>query len=86
MRMFIRYEGGIEVEALLLAAGRDRMRVVIPEERDTLDLTRLEGSWRTEGGQDVEIAALIPFAGTDCAQFCAEVYPRTMSAGRSFTV
>jgi hypothetical protein len=86
MRMFIRYDDGVEVETLLLAAGRDRMRVVIPEQRDTVDITMLEGSWRTEGGQAIEITALIPFAGTDCAQFCAEVYPRTMSAGRSFTV
>ena len=62
----------------MLAAGRDRMRVVFPEQVGVL----LEN----ESGHVVEIAALIPIAGADCSQICAEVYPKTMSAGRSFTV
>ena len=86
MRMLIRYKGEVEIEALLLAAGRDRMRVVVPQQRDTVDLTRSEGCWRTESEQVVEIAGLISVAGADCSQFCAEVYPKTMSAGRNFTV
>ena len=86
MHILIRLESAVEVEALLLAAGRDRMRVVFPQQRATDDLTRAEGCWRTESGQVIEIAALIPLAGADCSQVCAEVYPKTMSAGRSFTV
>ena len=86
MHILIRFESAVEVEALLLAAGRDRMRVVIPRQRDTVDLTRSEGCWRTESEQVVEIAGLISVAGADCSHFCAEVYPKTMSAGRNFTV
>jgi hypothetical protein len=86
MRMLIRYERGIEVEAVLLAASREQMRVVISGQRDATELTRLEDGWRVESGQLVEIEALIPVAGTDCSDFCSDVYPQTMTAGRKFTV
>jgi len=83
MRMWIRYESGTKVEALLLAASRYRMRVVIAGERETIDLNRLGDSWYEDTAQ-IEIEALMPVAGCDCSTFCTEVYSQTMSAGRSF--
>jgi hypothetical protein len=84
MRMWIQHESGTKVEALLLAASRYRMRVVVAGQRDTIDLNRLGDCWYAESGQAIEIEALIPVAGSDCAAFCTEVYPQTMSAGRNF--
>jgi hypothetical protein len=82
MLMTIRYQKGLRVEAVLLAANRERMRVAIESQRDTIELHKLDASWFTEGGSAIEIEAVIPMAGTDVAGFCAAVYPRTIAAGR----
>ena len=82
MLMTIRYQKGLRVEAVLLAANRERMRVSIESERDTIELHKLDSGWFTEGGSAIEIEALIPMAGIDVAGFCTAVYPRTIAAGR----
>jgi hypothetical protein len=70
----------------LLAANRERMRVAIDSQRDTIELHKVDASWLTEQGSAIEIEALMPLAGTDVSGFCAAVYPRTITAGRGFTV
>ena len=84
MRMTIRYQSGLRVEAVLLAANSERMRVAIASQRDTVELHRMDACWYTERGAAIEIEALIPIAGTDVSRFCAAVYPRTNTAGHSF--
>ena len=84
MLMTIRYEGGMRVEAVLLAANRERMRLAVDSQRDTIELHKADWCWYTEAGDVIELEALIPFAGTDLAGFCAEVYPRTIAAGAGF--
>ena len=84
MRMTIRYQRGLRVEAVLLAASRERMRVAIASQRDTIELHKVDACWYTEQGAEIEIEALIPIAGTDVSCFCAAVYPRTNAAGRGF--
>jgi len=84
MRMTIRYQSGLRVEAVLLAANRERMRVAIASQRDTIELHKVDACWHTEDGAEIEIEALIPIAGTDVSRFCAAVYPRTNAAGRGF--
>ena len=86
MRMTIRYQSGLRVEAVLLAANRERMRVAIHSQRDTIEMHRVDASWLTEEGTAIEIEALIPLAGTDVSGFCDAVYPRTITAGRGFMV
>ena len=86
MKMVIRYQTGRRVEAVLLAANSQRMRVVAGSERDTIELDRIDGCWYTETGTMLEIEALIPIPGTDVSRFCAEVYPRAISAGGKFSV
>jgi hypothetical protein len=81
MRMTIRYRSGMRVEAALLAASRETMRVTIEAQRDAIDLQKVDSIWRTETGEEIEIEALIPMAEMDVAQFCREVYPRTSTAG-----
>lgn len=86
MRMTIRYQSGLRVEAVLLAANRERMRVAIASQRDTIELHKVDACWYTEQGAEIEIEALIPIAGTDFSCFCAAVYPRTNTAGHGFMV
>jgi hypothetical protein len=85
MRVTIRYQSGLRVEAVLLAANRERMRVAIASQRDTIELHKVDACWYTEQGAEIEIEALIPIAGTDVSCFCAAVYPRTNAAGHGLT-
>jgi hypothetical protein len=82
--MTIRYQSGLRVEAVLLAASRERMRVAIASQRDTIQLHKVDVCWYTERGAAIEIEALIPIAGTDVSRFCAAVFPRTNAAGCDF--
>jgi hypothetical protein len=84
MLMTIRYQSGLRVEAVLLAANSERMRVAIASQRDTVELNKVDACWHTEDGAEIEIEALIPIAGTDVSHFCAAVYPRTNTAGHGF--
>jgi hypothetical protein len=84
MLMMIRYQSGLRVEAVLLAANSERMRVAIASQRDTVELNKVHACWHTEDGAEIEIEALIPIAGTDVLHFCAAVYPRTNTAGHGF--
>ena len=85
MRMIIRYQNNVRVEAVLLAANRGRMRVAIDSERDTVELHGVDACWFTEKGAEVEIEALIPIAGTDVSHFCDAVSPRANAAGHAST-
>ena len=84
MRMTIRYQSGLRIEAVLLAANSQRMRVVVESQLDTVELNKVYACWFTEDGAEIEIEAFIPLAGTDVSRFCAAVYPRTNTAGHSF--
>jgi hypothetical protein len=63
MRMMIRYQNGLRLEAVLLAANNERMRVAIQTQCDTLELHRVDAGWRTERGAAIEIEALIAIPG-----------------------
>ena len=63
MRMIIRYQSGPRVEAVLLAANSERMRVAIASQRDTVELRRVDGCWYTQRGAAIEIEALILLRG-----------------------
>ena len=80
MLMTIRYQDGRRDQAVLLAASRDRMRIVTKSQRDAIELQKLDTCWFTEAGDEIEIESLVPLAGTDASGFCSEVYPRTAAA------
>jgi len=61
MQVTIRFENGLRVEALLLAASAERMRVALPARGDALDLRLADGRWSLESGPAIEIEALIAF-------------------------
>jgi hypothetical protein len=53
------YPGGSQVDALLLSASADRLRLVIRGRADTVELQRIDGRWVSESGVTVEVGALI---------------------------
>jgi hypothetical protein len=71
----------MRAEAALLAASRETMRVTIEGQSDAIDLQKIDSTWRTETGEEIEIEALFPMPELAFAQFCSEVYPRTNTAG-----
>ena len=83
MLMTIRYQNGPRVEAVLLAADKDRMRVAVDSQRDTVELHRVDDCWYTERGVATAIETLIPLPGTEFSHFCNLVYPRAIAAGRT---
>jgi RNA polymerase-binding transcription factor DksA len=73
MRMMIRYQNGLRVEAVLLAANSERMRVAIGSQCDTIELHRVDAGWCTQRGAAIDIEALMAIPGTDLPGFCAEM-------------
>jgi hypothetical protein len=69
MRMMIRYQSGLRVEAVLLAANRERMRVAIETQRDTIELHRVDECWYTQRGAAIEIEALIAIPGIHFSRY-----------------
>ena len=79
MHLIVKFQNGFHGEALLLAGGRERMRLIVAGQPDTIELSKLNGVWQTDAGETVEIEAMTTLA--DCAEFLAEARPRTMTAG-----
>ena len=86
MLMTMQYRDGPRVEAVLLAADGERMRVAIASQGDTVELHRVDACWYTERGAEIEIGALIPIPGTEFSAFRAAVHPRSKAAGAAFLV
>ena len=83
MQMQIQFENGKRAEAVILAASRYEMRVVVQGFDNTQAWEKVDGLWRNESGERIEIEALIPLDGIDCSRFCEELGARTMAMGRS---
>jgi hypothetical protein len=62
MYMLIKYPVGIIVEAVVLARGRDRMRVATAGFPDTVELKRSGSQWFTATRQPVEFEFLMCIA------------------------
>jgi hypothetical protein len=72
--------GGRQVDALLLRASAERLRVVIPGRSDTLEFQLIEGRWTSEGGGHVELGAILAEDVADARRFLANARPRALSA------
>ena len=81
MLMTMRFQNGLRAEAVVLTAGNETMRVVIDSQRDTIELHQVDPCWYTEDGEEIEIEALVPLAGTNVA---SSVYPLTITAGHGY--
>jgi hypothetical protein len=71
MQMIIRYRSGLRVEAVVLAANQDAMRLAVKSRRDTTELRKLDGCWYCEDGSEIEIEAVIPMEGVQVSAFCS---------------
>jgi hypothetical protein len=83
MQMFLLYQTGRRVEAVLLAAGGGRMRLAARDAGDTIELSLLFGQWVSETGIPVEIESLIPIPEIEFTGFCSAVRPLASAAGRT---
>jgi hypothetical protein len=55
MYLLIRYAGGIIVEGVVLAKGRNRLRVTAAGFPDTIELKQAGALWSTDSGEQVEV-------------------------------
>ena len=69
MHTILSYPDGRYVEALLLSATKDQLRVVIRGGRDASEFKLIKGHWTSEKGVRVEVGALLTDATTDLGQF-----------------
>jgi hypothetical protein len=72
--------GGRQVDALLLSATADRLRVVIPGRGDAAEFKLIEGRWISENGGRVELGAILSESSTDVQRVLGNARPRALSA------
>ena len=83
MHTILSYPDGRYVEALLLSATKDLLRVIIPGGRDASEFKLIKGHWTSEKGVRVEVGALLTDETTDLGQFPsrhATALPRSSAA------
>jgi hypothetical protein len=80
MLIILRFPALHRVEALLLSASPDRLRVVARNLSDTLDLRRVGDQWFSDRGSPVEIESLLTNDPDAVAQIWHEAHPRTGTA------
>jgi hypothetical protein len=51
--------GGRQVDALLLSASAEWLRVVMPGRADTTEFRLVEGRWTSEDGERVDVGAIL---------------------------
>ena len=69
------YQGGREVEAVLLSATEDCLRFAVNGRNDVTELRNVAGRWVTESGAPVELGAMIALDSGRAQR------PRTLTAG-----
>ena len=80
MYTVIVYRGGRQVDALLLSASPERLRVVIPGRGDTAEFQLIEGRWTSESGEQVELGAILTGDSADVKRVQGNARTRTLSA------
>jgi hypothetical protein len=73
--------GGRQVDALLLSASAERLRVVMPGRSDTAEFRLVEGQWTSESGERVEVGAILAADMADAKRVLGNAQGRTRAAG-----
>jgi hypothetical protein len=73
--------GGRQVDALLLLASTDRLRLIMPGRNDTAEFKLIKGQWTSESGGCVELGGLFCEDSADVQRVLANARPRALSAG-----
>jgi hypothetical protein len=71
MHLIISTPNGTRLEALVLAVGENRLRVVVAGHNDTVELRRNYGQWSSDQGE-VELEALIADHAIDISRLCTD--------------
>ena len=72
MEMIIRFTSGRRVEALVLSASSDRMRILLRRSGDTLEVRRSGSWWCLENGHRFEIEGVLHTPETQFPHFDSE--------------
>ena len=80
MYTVIVFPGGHQVDALLLAASAERLRVAIPGRGDTVEFRLIEGRWTSESGGHVELGAILAEGSADAKRVRENAHVRALSA------
>jgi len=80
MHMILCYPTGRYTDAILLSATRDRMRVIVQGQEDTLELCQIGTQWISDSGSSVEIQSLFTDDPGVAARIWSEPLPRVATA------
>ena len=80
MYMILCYPTGQRVDSVLLATGRDRMRLAVRGRNETIELRLEQGHWTSEDGVQVELESVIWNGESAIPQNCGAA-PQTFTAG-----
>lgn len=80
MYILIILGSGRQVDALLLSASAERMRVVIPGRADTTEFRLVEGQWTSESGGQVEVGAILAGNVADARRVLGNAQGRSRTA------
>jgi hypothetical protein len=84
METMILNTNNLRTDAVLLAAGSDRMRVVLRNGNDTIELQREGGQWISEDGSAFELEAWIVDSCPGSQKPCGELPWRVDGALRAW--
>ncbi|HEY1337286.1 MAG TPA: hypothetical protein VGF59_07235 [Bryobacteraceae bacterium] len=76
MHLVFRTLKGARREALVLAVGENRLRIVVAGQRDAVELRRTYGHWTSDLGATVQLEGIMAHDGIDLARFYADLFPR----------
>lgn len=82
MYMLLSYPTGRFTDAILLSATPERMRFVVRDQDDTLELCRIGAHWISDAGSPVEIHSLV--AGNPAAVSSIWTEQRPRAAGAAY--
>ena len=71
MHMILRYPSGRRVDGILLAAGPNRLRIVVRRLNETLELHLTEGQWTSEQGDRIEVEGWLTVGNAGAVDFSA---------------
>jgi hypothetical protein len=74
------FPGGRQVDALLLSASSQHLRVVMPGRVDTAEFHLVEGRWASESGGHVELGAILTEDSGEAKRLLANARPRAFAA------
>jgi len=80
MYLTIGLADGQRVDAVVLAVWRDRMRLALPDQADTIEIRLTDGLWRDEEGAPVSLDSWWRGDGRDGAEFNADLFPLVSAA------